>query len=117
VLGDNHHETLDSMSNLANMCSVQGNFAEAEVLLRQVLEGDRRMPGESHPDTLKSTYNMACLAALRGDRPGAIHWLDQAVSHGYDHWELMEKDSDLKSLKGDPAFRTLIDRARKNSGR
>lgn len=58
ALGDQHPQTLMTMSNLACTLMDQGKFSEAEVLNRQVLEG-RQILGEQHPDTLTSVSNLA----------------------------------------------------------
>ena len=55
VLGDDHPETLLSMSYLANSLLGQGRYAEAEELQRRTLEVQRRVLGKEHPDTLALT--------------------------------------------------------------
>ena len=117
VLGEDHQDTLNTLTNLANVDSAQGRYHEAETLYRETLNTERRLLGEDHPDTTNTLYNLACLDALRGNRKGALDWLGQAVAHGYSHADQIEKDSDLKSLRSDPAFAGLIARARKNSGK
>jgi serine/threonine protein kinase len=115
VLGLDHPSTLSSMNNLANIYAVEGRHAEAEALFLESLGRVRRVLGENHPDVTNTLYNLGCLASLRGDRKGALDWLDQAVTHGYSHWDVMAKDSDLKRLHG-PAFDAIVARARKNAG-
>ncbi len=117
VLGDDHPETLSSMGNLANKLSEEGRHADAEALLREELGKERRLLGETHPATVNTLYNLACNAALGGDRSGALSWLGQAISHGLSDADMIEKDSDLANLRGDPAFKDLVARARKNSGK
>ena len=114
VLGPDHQMTLSNMNNLANMLFVQGRYAEAEPLLRETLERQRRLLGEDHPHTVNTLYNLACLSALAGDRRAALGWLDQAVAHGWAHADHLAEDQDLKSLHGDPAFDTIVARARSN---
>jgi tetratricopeptide (TPR) repeat protein len=116
VLGEDHPSTLSSMNNLANIYAVEGRHAEAEALFLKSLEKVRRVLGENHPDVANTLYNLACLSSLRGDRQGALDWLQQAVTHGYSHWDVMARDSDLKRLHGDPAFDAIVARARKNAG-
>ena len=116
VLGDDHPSTLSSMNNLANILAVEGHHAEAERLFLESLGRVRRVLGENHPDVANTLYNLACLTSLRGDRRGALDWLDQAVAHGYSNWKLMARDSDLKRLQGDPAFEAIVARAKKNAG-
>ena len=115
VLGDDHPNTLTSMNNLANVLSSQGRYAEAEALYRESLETGRRVMGEDHPDTTNTLYNLGCLSVLRGDRAAALDWLGRAVAHGYSHWDVMAKDSDLKPLRGSPAFESLVARSKANA--
>ena len=71
---------------------------------------------QEHPDTLDDMYAIGCVAALRGDRKSALHWLGEAIDHGYkEHKDsgAMSEDTDLKSLRGDPVFEALVDRARR----
>jgi len=39
-----------------------------------------------------------------------MEWLKKAVSHGYDNWELIRSDPDLRNLRGLPDYRDLISR-------
>jgi tetratricopeptide (TPR) repeat protein len=117
ILGEDNHETLSSTNNLGNIYLMQGRYAEAESMYLKTLAGDLRTVGPDHPDTTKVYYNLACLAALQGDRAKALRRLDEAVAHGYSHWDVMLRDSDLKVLRGDPAFDALVARAKKNPPR
>jgi hypothetical protein len=53
---------------------------------------------------------MCIWAALRRDHDKGLAQLQQAVSHGLDVTTMqgMEKDADLKSLRGDARFQSLI---------
>jgi len=117
VLGEDHPETLASTNNLATMYSVGGRHAEADSMLRQALEKQRRIEGERHPDTVDTLYNLACNAALGGERRATLDSLRQAVEGGWAYADQMAKDSDLEMLKGEPAFGTLVARARANGER
>ncbi len=117
VLGKEHPTTLTTMNNLANVYSSEGRYDEAEALFRESLEAGRRVMGENHPHTANTLYNLGCMSALRGRRAAALDWLGQAVAHGYSHWDVMAKDSDLKALHGDPAFAAIMAHARANEGR
>ena len=114
-LGEDHPATLTTMTNLATMYSVGGRRAEADAMLRQVLGKQRRLLGEKHPDTVNTLYNLACNAALSGDRRVALDWLEQSVAGGWPYADQMAKDSDLASLRSDPAFAVLVARARANA--
>jgi tetratricopeptide (TPR) repeat protein len=117
VLGPEHPKTLDMMNDLASDLSDQGHYQEAEKLNRTVLEIRRRVFGPDHPITASSIYNLGCLAALTGRRNEAIALLSQAVDHGLDADLDMriDRDSDLKSLHGDPEFTKLVAHAKEQA--
>ena len=115
TLGEDHPQTLSISNDLAAMLCDQGRYAESAAMFRDALDRERRVLGENHPNTARTLYDLGRVAALRGDRPGALEWLGQAVAHGYGHADTMAGDSDLSRLRGDPAFAALVARARKNS--
>ena len=53
-------------------------------------------------------YNLACSLALVGEKNEALATLQQAVKLGYHDFDYMKKDSDLKSLRSDPRFKSLM---------
>jgi hypothetical protein len=59
VLGQEHPDTLTSMSNLASTYQRQGRWKEAEDLKVQVIEASKRVLGQEHPFTLISISNLA----------------------------------------------------------
>jgi non-specific serine/threonine protein kinase/serine/threonine-protein kinase len=114
VLGPEHLYTLNSMSGLALDLLSEGRDAEAEKLYREALEIQRRVLGPDHPETALSIYNLSCIKARHGRRDEALSLLREAVEHGLAAYvELgMEKDSDLRSLHGDPRFDALLTEAK-----
>ena len=54
-------------------------------------------------------YNMACSYAMQGRRDLAFRILKLAALNHYLDRELMEKDSDLGALHGDPQWREILD--------
>ena len=52
VLGEEHPDTLTSMSNLATTYHEQGRWKEAQELALQVLEKRNKVLGDNHPTTL-----------------------------------------------------------------
>jgi serine/threonine protein kinase/tetratricopeptide (TPR) repeat protein len=113
VLGLGHPDTAHAMNDLANVLSDEGRYEEAERLNREALEIRRQVFGPDHPITASSVYNLACLAALTGRRDEAMSLLSQAVDHGLSsHIDLgISKDTDLKSLHGDPRFAAIVQHA------
>jgi serine/threonine-protein kinase len=52
-------------------------------------------------------YRAAVVHEVLGDRTTALRWLKAALVRGY-RLEQVEKDPDLKKLRADPAFRSLL---------
>ena len=71
VLGEEHPDTLASMTNLALTLHSLGDFAGARGLEEQTLAVCRRVLGEEHPDTLSSMHNLARTLLAQGDLAGA----------------------------------------------
>jgi serine/threonine protein kinase/Flp pilus assembly protein TadD len=57
-------------------------------------------------------YNVACLYAVSGDSDEAVSLLERSVAAGFGHWNWIENDSDLASLKEHPRYKALV--AKKN---
>ncbi|KAJ3281905.1 Kinesin light chain 3 [Borealophlyctis nickersoniae] len=66
LLGEEHPDTLDSISSLAAVYSRQGNDEKAEPLFVDCLERRRRVLGEDHEDTLMSISNLAMVYSNQG---------------------------------------------------
>ena len=56
-------------------------------------------------------YNLGCSYALTGQADRAFEALDRAVELGYRDTAWMRKDDDLASLRDDPRFSRLLQRA------
>ena len=115
VLGENHPETLSSQYNLAIVLTAQGRLDDAEGLHRQTLEVRQRTLGADNPQALDSLCAVAGVAALRGDRGAALRRLEEAIDLGYSEADSLAEDSDFESLRDDPRFVDLIERARRNA--
>jgi Flp pilus assembly protein TadD len=55
-------------------------------------------------------YNLGCSQALLGQRSAALQSLRRAVKLGYSDHEWMSSDADLRSLREEKAFKTLLRR-------
>ena len=65
-LGKDHPDTAKSYGNFAATLNAQGQYDDAEPLLRKVLEILTRVLGEDHPDTATSYNNLASNLNARG---------------------------------------------------
>ncbi len=66
VLGKDHSNTLQSVSNLADLYEDQGRYGDAEPLYKRLFEAKERLLGEDHPHTFRSAGNLALLYFLQG---------------------------------------------------
>jgi len=73
------------------------------------LQVDRRLAGLC-PKEAQVWYNLGCSLALLHQRDAALHSLKKAVTLGYNDYEWMIRDSDLKSLRDEKGFKSLIQR-------
>jgi serine/threonine protein kinase/tetratricopeptide (TPR) repeat protein len=64
--------------------------------------------GPAHPALGWSSYDRACLLALKGDREAALESLREAVDLGWAN-VLIFTDGDLESLRADPGFEELVE--------
>jgi adenylate cyclase len=64
------------------------------------------------PDDSAVLYNVACVYALLGLADSAIDCLERSVTNGFGHWEWIEHDSDLDSLRAHPRFQALLKQKR-----
>ena len=105
------------MDNLALTLAYKDQYVEAEKLLRQTRDIQRRVLGPDDPATAQSTYNLACVEALSSNRDEALSLLREAIDHGLsseDDLDL-ENDPDLKSLHGDPRFDAVVAHAKQKA--
>ena len=66
TLGNTHPDTHTSISNLGRLCWTKGDFAAAELLLREALVARRETLGNRHPSTLNSIQNLEVLLWVKG---------------------------------------------------
>ena len=89
-----------ALTCLATVLMQRQQYAEAgEALARLV----RLMP-----DNPTVFYNLACVHALQNKKDTAVNFLKQAVDKGYDRWEHIKTDADLKNIHDTAYFKNLI---------
>jgi tetratricopeptide repeat protein len=116
-LGAEQRDTLITQIGLANSPGGLGKYDEAEKLLLQTRDIQRRVLGPESPRTADTTYNLACLAARRGQSDEAFSYLHEAMTHGLSPAQALgiATDPDLKSSHPDPRFETLVTDARQHA--
>ena len=86
-----------------------GNASDADASLRRAIALGADGPTDR--------YNVACGYALLGRADDALAELSRAIDAGFDHPELLERDPDLASVRDDPRFRELVERAKARAAR
>ena len=76
------------------------NYKESEKLWYKSAKAD--------PSWSKTYFNLACTTALQGKKKAAVEYLRIALQLNVKLLKSAQKDSDLKSLKGDKEYKELI---------
>jgi tetratricopeptide (TPR) repeat protein len=79
VLGEEHPDTLYSISQMGILLQGMGKLDEAEPYYREALEKRRRILGNEHPDTLTSISNMEFLFQNQGKLAEAEPYAREAL--------------------------------------
>ena len=66
VLGEEHPDTLTSVSDLALVLQHQGKYEEAEQMNRRALDSKEKVLGKEHPETLISVSDLALVLQHQG---------------------------------------------------
>jgi quercetin dioxygenase-like cupin family protein len=72
-----------------------------------VLEPTREL-AEANPQYPMLAYNLACLEALTGRKTDALEHLGQAIGLSEQFRDFAQGDSDLDSIRDEPAFKELV---------
>ena len=80
VLGPEHPETLEAMSNLANSYGEAGRRDEALKLREEVLTLSRKVLGPEHPNTVQMMGNLALSYHAAGRRDEAIEMQEEVLT-------------------------------------
>jgi eukaryotic-like serine/threonine-protein kinase len=117
TLGAEHSDTLSVLESLGMLLKREKRYAEAEATIRQTLEGRRHALGPGHPDTAGAAYDLACILALEGKPDESFSNLRYAVENALSAETRLglEKETDLKSLHGDPRFAAVVASARQSA--
>jgi len=71
VLGEDHRQTMFSISSTGILLQAQGRLAEAEGYFREAIEKSERVNGQDHPSTHSYLANLGSVLMAKGDLAGA----------------------------------------------
>ncbi len=114
VLGPDNADTRIAMNTIALALAHQDRYAEAEDMAKQAFDMESKLRATQNLKFVFSTYYLACIAAIRGQRNEAFALLEKSIEEGL--WPeaafAMAHDSELTSLRSDPRFGALASNAR-----
>jgi len=84
----------------ASCLAKRGEFAASQTELRLALQAD--------PTSAAALYQAAVIANIRGDRDGAIGWLERAIASGRVSADAAH-DPELANLRDDPRFQKALE--------
>ncbi|MFO7560932.1 MAG: fused MFS/spermidine synthase [Desulfobacterales bacterium] len=64
---------------------------------------------EVKPDIAAVYYNIACLYSKQNRIEKSIDWLNKAIKAGYDNWQLIQTDRDLKNIRSTTGYQRILD--------
>jgi hypothetical protein len=98
----------------ANKLAQQGVEAYQQGDYQQALDHTKKAH-EVAPTDSRIMYNVACFQAMLGNKDESLSWLEKAVDGGFNAPQQISKDSDLKSLHGDPRYDAALAKATKRA--
>jgi serine/threonine protein kinase len=129
TLGEEHPDTLVSISNMGVLLRSQGRLAEAEPFYREALEKRRRTLGEEHPQTLASINNMGFLLQSQGRLAEAEPFYREALEKsrrtlGEEHPDTLTLINNMGALlraqgrlaEAEPFYREALEKSRRTLG-
>ena len=103
IFGDNHRDSVQSLSDLSVLRQSQGRYSEGESLCRQALKIRQQLFKNAHPDVAQSLNNLSLYCILRGLYAEAEALLLEALEIwqqqlGHDHADVAIGLSNLANL-------------------
>jgi eukaryotic-like serine/threonine-protein kinase len=113
VLGPAHTSTLQSMEMEAMCLSGEGRYSDADKMFLDVIQTAEK--NNLRGTVAEAWYNFATAEAARGRVDEAFADLNRAVADGLVSAGEISADPELKSLRGDPRFESVVAKARETS--
>ena len=94
---------IQALNNLSLVYADRNEYHKSLGCLKKILQ--------LMPNSAKICYNIACIYARQNKIDDAVHWLKKAINKGFNNWDLIEKDPDLKNIKGTKFYNELVAKA------
>ncbi|RJP80146.1 MAG: tetratricopeptide repeat protein [Desulfobacteraceae bacterium] len=92
---------LKALKGIATVNTAKNEFESAISIFKNIQK--------SYPDDAGIAYNIACVYSLQNNQEEAIYWLEKAIENGFNNWELMKTDRDLKNIREAETFKKLLE--------
>src|SRR3984957_7827055 len=112
VLGPEHADTLSSLQYLGTALVNSHRYDEVKKLFADTIE---KIGGSQGGNASAAWYNYACVAVVANRPNEALQYLREAIDLGFSDAEHLQADDDLKPLRRDPRFTSLVSEARKRT--
>jgi len=89
-----------ALNNLSIVYMKKKEYDEAIKVIKRLMEGQ--------PDNSRYHYNTACMYALQDKVEESIFWLREAIKKGYDNWDNIKSDKQLKNIRSSLGYRELL---------
>lgn len=79
MLGDEHPDVGSSLSGLGRLLLLEGDYTEAEPILKEALDIRTKALGNEHPDIVSDLVDLAVIAEADGDLSAADFLLERSA--------------------------------------
>jgi tetratricopeptide (TPR) repeat protein len=89
---------------LAFLHALKGETKKLEEILPFIIDKQSKLPKQNGA----KLYNVACVYAIINNKEKALEYLEKSTQNGYDKFNWIQADYDMKNIKNLPEFNALI---------
>jgi len=93
-------KSIKALSKIATIYAVKKKYNKSIDYFKTIIDIE--------PGNPVACYNLACITSLLNKKEQAVTWLQQAINNGYNNWDNLKNDVDLKNIRETPGFKSLI---------
>jgi len=108
IIGTDQNERVDLAAGYAVLLAGTSKKKEAEEKIKYAIGH-----GEGKSHFHHAEHLIASAYALMGDTKAAVEWLQKAADHGLPCYPLFEKDPNLRNIRNDPGYISLMEKLKK----
>ena len=88
-----------ALKDLALVYALQGKYQKAISSFEKLIEFG--------PDNFQACYYLACIYAKQNNRAESVFWLQKAIAKGYDDWDRIRIDRNLKNIRNTSYYQQI----------